>query len=77
MWSSSIYIILPRLISNDNTSQIAALGTVFHVADKDFEIGGYLIPKDSSVMAVTRPIMYDEKVRVLCGYPRSLKREAK
>ena len=47
------------------------------MADKDFEIGGYLIPKDSPIMAVIRPIMYDEKVSVLCRFPRSLKREAK
>ena len=77
MGSIPICIILPCLNSNDNWSQIAALGTLFHVADKDFEIGGYLIPKDSTIMAVIRPIMYDEKVSVLCRFLRSLKRKAK
>ena len=57
-----ICIILPCLHSNDNLSQIVALGSACHVAEKDFEIGEYIIPKGSSVYASTRPIMYDEKV---------------
>ena len=50
------------LNSDDNLSQIAALGSLFHVADKDFEIGEYIIPKGSPVSASTRKLMNDEKV---------------
>ena len=57
-----IYIILPCLNYNDNPSQIVAVGTAFHVAEKDFEIGEYIIPKGSPVSASTRKLMYDEKV---------------
>ena len=57
-----IYIILSCLNSNDNTSQIVAVGTAFHVADKDFDIGEYIIPKGSIVSASTPKLMHDEKV---------------
>ena len=45
---------------------IVALGSLFHLAEKDFEIGEYVIPKGASVAADTRPIMYDEQVNGWC-----------
>ena len=61
-----ICIILPCLNSNDNFSEIVALLSVFHLAEKDFEIGEYIIPKGSSVSTSVRSLMHDEKVSWFC-----------
>ena len=41
---------------------LAVLGSLFHVADKDFEIEEYVIPKETEIYASIRGLMYDEKV---------------
>ena len=41
---------------------LAALGSLLHRADRDFEVGEYVIPKDATVVAVIRGLMYDAKV---------------
>ena len=54
------------LNSNSNLSVIVAAGSLFHLAEKDFEIGEYAIPKGAIVVADNRPIMYDEQVNGYC-----------
>ena len=41
---------------------IAVFGSLFHVADKDFEIEEYVIPKGTEIYASIRGLVYDEKV---------------
>ena len=41
---------------------LAVSGSLFHVADKDFEIDEYVIPKGTEIYANIRGLMYDEKV---------------
>ena len=52
--------------STSNLSRIVALGSLFHLAERDFEIGEYVIPKGAKVLADTRSLMYDEQVNEWC-----------
>ena len=42
---------------------VAALSSAPHTAKKDFEINGHVIPKGVVVLAITRGLMYDQKVK--------------
>ena len=50
---------------------LVALGSIPHRADKDFEVGEYVIPKGATVMAITRGLMYDPKVSIHKTFPHS------
>ena len=43
---------------------LTVINTLLHRADKDFEVGEYVIPKGASVLAITRSLMYDPKVSI-------------
>ena len=59
------------LIASNVSSVTAAPGSLLHRADKDFEVGEYVIPKDATIIAVTRGLMYDPKVSICKAFPHS------
>ena len=52
------------LIASNVSSVTVAPGSLLHRADKDFEVGEYVIPKGATVIAITRGLMYDSKVSI-------------
>ena len=54
---------MPRIASNVPCF-LTAPGSLLHRADKDFEVGEYMIPKGAAVVAMTRGLMYDPKVSI-------------
>ena len=50
------------LMASNVSSVTVAPGSLLHRADKDFEVGEYVIPKGATIIAVTRGLMYDPKV---------------
>ena len=60
-----IFVYLYQTSKNIFIYHFVALGSLLHVADIDIDIGEYVIPKGAIVVAITRGMMYDPKVKLL------------
>ena len=67
-WNNKVYLSIVKMhfpwIASNVPCFFKAPGSLLHRADKDFEVGEYVIPKGATVIAITRGLMYDPKVSI-------------